>query len=102
MATTFTWTVTRMTVYEQLDTFPNFVNKVYYSCTAEDNGVSKTITGICELTEKDEPYILYKDLTEGIVLDWIWNHGVDKAAVESELDSAIHQLNNLVLPLPWQ
>lgn len=103
MATTFEWKVNRMTVYEQIGGYSNVVNKIYYSCTASDAEISKTLTGICELDlDSTEPFIAYENLTEAEVLNWVWSHGVDQLAIEAELDAAIHQPSLVVLPLPWQ
>jgi len=102
MASTFTWSITNMTANEQVGDYSNVVNKIFYSCTAVDGDAFKTVTGVLDIAlDPDNTFILYENLTQDDVLNWLWEHGVDQSAIESDLDSAIHQPNNVVLPLPW-
>jgi hypothetical protein len=61
--------------------------------------------GECEIIyDQNSTFTPYESLTEQEVLDWIWNNGVDKTAIENGIDQSIeNQINPPYdhLPLPW-
>jgi hypothetical protein len=79
-----------------------FVTSAYWSCLAKDEKFSKRITGVCSWG-KETPKISYADLTENIVLGWIWDSEVDKNNIENMLKQQIEMLNTPVTAsgLPW-
>jgi hypothetical protein len=48
--------------------------------------------------------VAYPDLTEDIVLGWVWANGVDKAEVEANVTRELNAAINppvVSKPLPW-
>ena len=75
-----------------------------WRCTATSGDYSASNYGSMGFASPGDVFVAYPDLTEDIVLGWIWANGVDKAEVEAnvarELDA---QVNPPVVakPLPW-
>jgi len=65
---------------------------------------SGTCYGSCSFAPPTENFTPYDQLTEQQVLDWCWENGVDKTAIEANVSLQIqNQINPpvVVLPLPW-
>jgi hypothetical protein len=103
MATT--WKVTSMMAIPQEDGLTNVVSRVMWFASDTDGTYSAQIGGEIDIAlETDETYTDYTQLTEEIVLDWCFENGLDKVAIEANLARQIvHQANPPVipLPLPW-
>lgn len=61
-----------------------FVTTAHWRANALDGAYEASTHSSCSWTE-GTPEIAYDDLTEEIVLGWIWANGVDKAATEAAL-----------------
>jgi len=105
MATTFTWTVTQMDCYPQADNQTDVVFTVHWRLTGTDGTYSGTVYSTCGVTyEAGTPFTPFADLTQDIVLGWIWANGVDQASAEAAVQAQIdNQINPPVVspPLPW-
>jgi len=65
---------------------------------------SGTCYGSCSFAPPTENFTPYDQLTEQQVLNWCWENGVDKTAIEANVTLQIqNQINPpvVVLPLPW-
>ena len=65
---------------------------------------SGTCYGSCSFAPPTENFTPYDQLTEQQVLNWCWENGVDKTAIEANVSLQIqNQINPpvVVLPLPW-
>ena len=75
-----------------------------WRCTAVDGDHSASNYGSMGFASPGDVFVAYPDLTEDIVLGWIWANGVDKAEVEAnvarELDMQVNP-PTVAKPLPW-
>jgi len=70
----------------------------------DEKTYSGTCYGSCSFAPPTEGFTPYDQLTEQQVLDWCWENGVDKTAIEANVSLQIqNQINPpvVVLPLPW-
>lgn len=107
MAITYTWTVTNMSVLQTPQ--PDFVVDAQWLCTGVDGEYSGEIASNQRFADQQgESFVPYADLTESMVLGWIWDQmGEDgKANWESTVAGQIEsEKNPPVSPtpeaLPW-
>ena len=103
--TTITWSVTAMDCYPQKDEHADVVFTVHWECNGVDGVYSGRVYSSCAVFEPTRnAFIPYEDLTQDIVLGWIWANGVDQAATEAAVQQQIfNQINPPVItpPLPW-
>jgi hypothetical protein len=103
--TTFTWSVSQLDCYPQLDSHNDVVFVVHWQLTGTDGTYNGSVYSTCGVTYKSNtPYTPYANLTKDQVLGWIWAGGVDKdsaeAAVQTQIDNQINP--PVVSPqLPW-
>jgi len=78
---------------------------VGWRCNGTQDSYSASVYSTCSLPPADPArFIPYNQLTQDIVLGWIWANGVDKDATEAAVQSQIdNQINPPVIqpPLPW-
>jgi len=106
MAATITWTVTEMTCYPEAENYTDVVFAVYWVCSGVQDTYSTQVAALsaCNVPLPSTSFTPYADLTQEQVLDWIWTNGVDRAAVELQVQALIDlQINPpvVILPLPW-
>ena len=104
MATTFTWTVSRLDCYPQADNQTDVVFTVHWQLTGTDGTYNGSVYSTCSVPAPTGTFIPYADLTQDQVLGWIWANGVDKASAEAAVQTQIdNQINPPVVtpPLPW-
>ena len=95
---TTTWTIS------QLDrkTADGFVTTAHWQATAVDGEHTASIYSTCSWADGtvNTPYA---DLTQDIVLGWVWANGVDKTATEATLTAYIEAKKNPVMAsgTPW-
>ena len=101
---TYTWTITAMDSYPT-EPQPDCVFNVHWTCSGTDGTYTSSVYATCAIPyEEQDAYIPYADLTQGQVLGWIWEHGVDQTATEEAVAQQIANLENppvVTLPLPW-
>ena len=95
---TITWTI------EQLDrlTSDGFVTTAHWRATAVDGEDTATIYGTCGWPAA-APTIPYDQLTQDVVLEWVWSDGVNKTETEASLAAQIELQKNPVVDtgIPW-
>jgi len=105
MATTFNWEISQLNCYPQAEGQTDVVFTVHWRLTGTDGTYSGTVYSTCGVTyEAGTPYTPYADLTQDIVLGWIWANGVDQASAEAAVQTQIdNQINPPVISpaLPW-
>lgn len=101
----YKWTISLLECYPQQGENQNVVFNAHWRCTATLEEFTESVYGTCGLQlNPDSDYIPYEDLTEDIVLSWIWSSGVDKIKYEELLSKQIDSKVNptiLAPPLPW-
>ena len=72
----YTWEITQT----DYDTTDGCIIKVFWTCAGDSAGLS----GSTQLTppHNREDMAPYAEVTEEMVLDWVWASGVDKEAIE--------------------
>ena len=118
MATTFTWSIDRMSTFQEPQ--PNYVAEVCWTLTCVDDtpvpnssiGIGEnyvvTLGGRTTLVATESTFIPYEELTEETVIGWLRNTlGVDgvnnaKAQAQAYIDRMINPpAVPLDTPLPW-
>ena len=119
MATTFTWSIDRMSTFQEPQ--PNYVAEVCWTLTGVDDTtpVPEDVIGVGEnyvaqvgarttLVATESTFVPYAELTEETVIGWLQNTlGVDgvnnaKAQVQAYIDRMINPpAVPLDIPLPW-
>lgn len=78
---------------------------VGWRCNGTQDSYSASVYSTCSLPPADPAnFTPYADLTQDIVLGWIWANGVDKDATEAAVQAQIdNQINPPVIKpaLPW-
>jgi len=95
---TTTWTIS------QLDrkTADGFVTTAHWQATAVDGEHTASIYSTCSWAD-GTVNIPYDQLTQEIVLGWVWANGVDKTVTEAALAAQIEAQKNPVTAsgTPW-
>jgi hypothetical protein len=79
-----TWTIDTL----DRNTANGFVTTAHWRATAVDGEYTASIYSTCSWAD-GTPTIPYADLTQEIVLGWVWANGVDKQATEDALEANI-------------
>ena len=83
----------------------NVVVTANWRCNGSQGQYAGTCYGSTSFTPPNpEDFTPYGDLTQDEVLNWVWDAGVDKAGVESNVQQQIdNQINPPIVtpPLPW-
>ena len=109
---TILWLIERLLVKPLEGSNPDVVITADWRCNGtETTGsgdteqtYSGTCYGSCSFAPPSGSFTPYEDLTEQQVLDWCYENGVDKTAIEANVTLQIeNQINPPVvtLPLPW-
>jgi hypothetical protein len=101
---TILWLIERLLVKPVEGSETNVVITADWRCNGTDETYSGTCYGSCSFQPPSGSFTPYEDLTEQQVLDWCYENGVDKTAIEANVTSQIeNQINPPVvtLPLPW-
>lgn len=105
MSATITWSVTAMDCYPQEAGQSDVVFTVHWTCSGVQDEYNASAYSTCVVpAPTGGSFTPYADLTQEQVLGWIWADGVDKTAVESNVQQQINQQINppVVTPsLPW-
>ena len=101
---TILWLIERLLVKPTEGTLTDVVITADWRCNGTDETYSGTCYGSCSFAPPSGSFTPYEDLTEQQVLDWCYENGVDKNAIEANVSLQIqNQINPPVvtLPLPW-
>lgn len=105
MATTFTWSITRMECLPQTPEGPDYVVNASWQCVGSDAGFTAINFGAANFpVVQSESFTPYDQLTQAQVLGWCWDNGTNKAETEAITDMQLqNQINPPVItpPLPW-
>ena len=101
---TILWLIERLLVKPTEGTLTDVVITADWRCNGSQDSYSGTCYGSCSFQPPTGSFTPYDDLTQEQVLQWCYENGVDKTAIESNVTLQIeNQINPPVvtLPLPW-
>jgi len=101
---TILWIIERLLVKPIEGSNPDVVITADWRCNGSQDQYSGTCYGSCSFQPPSGEFTPYEDLTEQQVLDWCYENGVDKTAIEANVTQQIeNQIDPPVvtLPLPW-
>ena len=101
---TILWLIERLLVKPTEGTLTDVVITADWRCNGTQETYSGTCYGSCSFQPPSGSFTPYEDLTEAQVLQWCYENGVDKNAIEANVTLQIeNQINPpvVVLPLPW-
>ena len=98
------WKINQLNVAPSEGDHTNVVITAWWQAIDEEDGFTGTVYSSCTLPPVEGDFTPYEDLTEDMVLGWIWANGVDKDEVEAQVLAQIEDQKNptvLIPPLPW-
>ena len=101
---TISWIIERLLCKPVEGSLTDVVITADWRCNGSQDGFSGTCYGSCSFAPPSGSFTPYKDLTQQQVLDWCFSNGVNKTAIEANVNQQIaNQINPPVvsLPLPW-
>ena len=101
---TIIWLIERLLVKPTEGSNTDVVITADWRCNGTDETYSGTCYGSCSFQPPSGSFTPYEDLTQDQVLQWCYENGVDKNAIEANVTLQIeNQINPPVvtLPLPW-
>ena len=101
---TILWLIERLLVKPTEGTNTDVVITADWRCNGTQETYSGTCYGSCSFQPPSGSFTPYPDLTQDQVLQWCYENGVDKTAIEANVSLQIeNQINPpvVVLPLPW-
>ena len=102
--TTINWIIQSLLVRKVEGSLTDVVITADWRCNGTQDQYSGTCYGSCSFAPPSGNITPYNQLTEAQVLDWCYQNGVDKSAIEANVTAQIeNQINPPVvaLPLPW-
>lgn len=95
MAATFTWTILGVKCISSYDGYSDVISEAQWGCFGQELG-SNDVWYSAEQSDwasftyiPGEPYTPRNEVTEEQILQWCWDGGVDKLAVEAEVQAEI-------------
>ena len=101
---TILWLIERLLTKPVEGSNTDVVITADWRCNGSQESFYGTCYGSCSFAPPTGSFTPYADLTEQQVLDWCYQNGVDKSAIEANVSLQIqNQINPPVvsLPLPW-
>ena len=101
---TILWLIERLLVKPTEGSLTDVVITADWRCNSTQDNYSGTCYGSCSFAPPSGSFTPYDELTQDQVLQWCYENGVDKNAIESNVTAQIeNQINPPVvtLPLPW-
>jgi len=101
---TLSWIIERLLVKPTEGSLTDVVITADWRCNGTQDQYSGTCYGSCSFAPPSGEFTPYEDLTQSQVLNWCYENGVDKTAIEANVTLQIeNQINPPVvtLPLPW-
>jgi hypothetical protein len=101
---TILWLIERLLTKPVEGSLTDVVITADWRCNGSQESFYGTCYGSCSFAPPTGSFTPYADLTEQQVLDWCYQNGVDKSAIEANVSLQIqNQINPPVvsLPLPW-
>ena len=101
---TLSWIIERLLVKPTEGSLTDVVITADWRCNGTQDQYSGTCYGSTSFAPPSGEFTPYDELTEQQVLDWCYENGVDKTAIEANVSAQIeNQINPpmVTLPLPW-
>ena len=101
---TLYWIIERLLVKPTEGSLTDVVITADWRCNGTQDQYSGTCYGSCSFQPPTGSFTPYDQLTEQQVLNWCYENGVDKTAIEANVTLQIeNQINPPVIapPLPW-
>jgi hypothetical protein len=101
---TLSWIIERLLVKPTEGTNIDVVITADWRCNGTQNQYSGTCYGSTSFSPPSGEFTPYDQLTEAQVLNWCYENGVDKTAIEANVTLQIENQVNppvVTLPLPW-
>ena len=101
---TILWLIERLLTKPVEGSNTDVVITADWRCNGSQETYSGTCYGSCSFAPPSGSFTPYEDLTQDQVLQWCYENGVDKTAIEANVTLQIeNQINPpvVVLPLPW-
>jgi hypothetical protein len=101
---TIIWLIERLLVKPTEGSLTDVVITADWRCNGTQDNYSGTCYGSCSFAPPSGSFTPYDELTQDQVLQWCYENGVDKTAIEANVTAQIeNQINPPVvtLPLPW-
>ena len=101
---TILWLIERLLVKPTEGSLTDVVITADWRCNGSQESFSGTCYGSCSFQPPSGSFTPYEDLTQDQVLQWCYENGVDKTAIEANVTAQIeNQIDPPVvtLPLPW-
>jgi hypothetical protein len=98
------WIIERLLVRKVEGTLTDVVITADWRCNGSQDQYSGTCYGSCSFAPPSGEFTPYDQLTEQQVLNWCYENGVDKTAIEANVTQQINDQINppvVTLPLPW-
>lgn len=104
-----TWKIEWIKCKPEVGEIQNYVVECGWRCNAQEQAATVSAYGSCVFSVADSEdgftaFIPFDQLTESLVLSWVWGSGVSKEAVEASLKTQIDAIINppvIIPPLPW-
>jgi len=105
MTTTYNWVISALDCIPNTPEGADYVVTVHWACNGTDGTHNTSVYSTCSLpVVQGESFVPYSQLTEQIVLGWIYANGVDKDATEAAVAKQIQEMIAPTVqtpPLPW-
>jgi len=101
---TILWIIERLLVKPTEGSLTDVVITADWRCNGTQDQYSGTCYGSCSFQPPTGEFTPYDELTEAQVLNWCYENGVDKTAIEANVTQQIDdQINPPIIapPLPW-
>ena len=101
---TILWIIERLLVKPIEGSETNVVITADWRCNGTDETYNGTCYGSCSFAPPSGEFTPYDQLTQAQVLNWCYENGVDKTAIEANVTQQINDQINppvVTLPLPW-
>jgi len=101
---TILWIIERLLVKPTEGSLTDVVITADWRCNGTQDQYSGTCYGSCSFAPPSGEFTPYEDLTEAQILNWCYENGVDKTAIEANVTQQINDQINppvVTLPLPW-
>jgi len=101
---TILWIIERLLVKPTEGSLTDVVITADWRCNGTQDQYSGTCYGSCSFAPPTGSFTPYPNLTQAQVLNWCYENGVDKTAIEANVTQQIeNQIDPPVvtLPLPW-
>ena len=101
---TLSWLIERLLCKPTEGSNTDVVITADWRCNGSQETYSGTCYGSCSFAPPTGSFTPYEDLTQDQVLQWCYENGVDKNAIEANVTLQINDQINppvVTLPLPW-